>query len=216
MIKKTRPEPYSNEEITYLTQHYADTYTSVLADYLGRSKQSVYDKAKKLGLKKSDSFMRMELQRQGSLLKISGACTRFAGGYINNTKGRKMTPKQRQKIEHTFFKKGSIPHNIKGLGHERICKNQGYVMINIGKRNYALKHRLIWEQHFGPVPEGMIIAFKDHNKLNVTLENLELVSKKEFMARYSISNYPPELRETIKLVKKVKRKIGEIENANKK
>jgi hypothetical protein len=41
------------------------------------------------------------------------------------------------------------------------------------------KHRWVWEQANGKIPEGMDIIFLDNNRLNCTLENLAMVSKAE-------------------------------------
>lgn len=40
-------------------------------------------------------------------------------------------------------------------------------------------HRAVWEEHNGPIPEGMVIIFKDNDKLNCDIENLMLVTKGE-------------------------------------
>ena len=79
------------------------------------------------------------------------------------------------------------------------------VRVKVGK--YALKHRVVWEQNNGPVPDGMVVVFKDGNKLNTAIENLELVSRKELMSKNTIHRYPEELKSTIRLIGKVKRTI---------
>ena len=47
----------------------------------------------------------------------------------------------------TSFKKGHIPKNWKPVGSERI-DTEGYTLIKIAEpRKWALKHRIIWEEH---------------------------------------------------------------------
>lgn len=73
-----------------------------------------------------------------------------------------------------MFKKGHEPHNIKYDGYERINKD-GYTEIRISKGVFREKHRLLWEEHFGEIEKGMNIIFKDGDRTNITIENLEKV-----------------------------------------
>jgi hypothetical protein len=62
--------------------------------------------------------------------------------------------------------------------------NNGYIMIKVTmtgpkKKCWYEKHRWLWEQANGKIPEGMVIIFLDNNPLNCTLENLAVVSKAE-------------------------------------
>lgn len=55
----------------------------------------------------------------------------------------------------------------------------GYMQIKLrhnGKRYGRYVHRLVWETFMGDIPEGLEINHIDHNKLNNSLSNLELVS----------------------------------------
>jgi hypothetical protein len=72
-----------------------------------------------------------------------------------------------------------------------------------------MKHRLIWEQAYGPMPKGTIIIFKDKNRRNFALDNLEAITLKENMERNRMTKYPPELRNLIKLNNKLKKKLNE-------
>lgn len=44
------------------------------------------------------------------------------------------------------------------------------------KQREQLEHRWLWEEAYGPIPAGYDIHHRDGNKLNNTLENLELVA----------------------------------------
>lgn len=84
------------------------------------------------------------------------------------------------------FRAGSIPANTKPLWTERV-DDEGYIQIKVplpnpytkAKTRYMHKHVYVWEQANGPVPEGMVILFKDGNRQNCELDNLTLVSKAE-------------------------------------
>jgi hypothetical protein len=73
---------------------------------------------------------------------------------------------------------------IFAYGKERkVCLNNGYECFAIpakdsttGKKNLMYVHRWIWMQTFGEIPKGMNIHHKDENKLNNSLENLEMIS----------------------------------------
>ena len=41
------------------------------------------------------------------------------------------------------------------------------------------EQRLMWEQAYGPIPDGMDVHHRDENKLNNVLENFELIPKSE-------------------------------------
>ena len=46
-----------------------------------------------------------------------------------------------------------------------------------GNPDYRIsEQRLVWESFNGPIPEGMVVHHKDENKLNNSIENLELMS----------------------------------------
>ena len=76
----------------------------------------------------------------------------------------------------TQFKKGHIPANWKPVGSERVNVD-GYVEIKIREPNkWTLKHRHVWQQHYGDIPKGNMIVFKDGNRLNTDIDNLMMIS----------------------------------------
>lgn len=84
----------------------------------------------------------------------------------------------------TQFRKGQLPHNTKFLGHERVSKD-GYVEISIDainphtgyERRYVLKHRHLWEQKHGPLPDDMCLKCLDGNKENTDPANWEAIPR---------------------------------------
>ena len=197
---------WTQEEIEYLKANFADNYTMNICTILDRSYGSVSGKADFLGLKKSEAFKVMELQKQGERLKKEGQKTRFTQGLVAHNKGKKMDLDTYSKVSKTFFKKGKTAHNLKYDGYQRIDKD-GYVLERIAKGKFVLKHRLVWEENFGKIPKGYCIVFKDKNKLNLSLDNLEMISLKENMKRNNIHRYPEEVKQVIRLTGKLKRII---------
>ena len=50
---------------------------------------------------------------------------------------------------------------------------------NPNKKNFYRLHRLVWETFVGPIPKGLVIHHKDHNKSNNKLSNLQLVTSSQ-------------------------------------
>jgi hypothetical protein len=199
---------WTEEEIEYLKNHFHNSYTKHLCILLNKSYTSIAGKAYSLGLKKSPEFLQSELQIQADRLRIIGADSRYKKGSIPANKGKLMPGELYTKCKPTMFKKGNVPHNTKHDGAERITKD-GYIEIRVKLGVYKLKHRIIYEQHYGPIPAQMKVKFKDGNKLNLNITNLELISNENNMINNSIVRFPKELRQTISLVNKLKRKINE-------
>ncbi len=105
-------------------------------------------------------------------------------GNIPFNKGKKgyMSAEQYEKCKQTMFKKGNIPANHRPIGSERVGKD-GYILIKIQdknlQKNWMPKHRYLYEQKYGKIPEGYKLIFADGNKLNFDLDNLVLVSYSE-------------------------------------
>lgn len=63
-----------------------------------------------------------------------------------------------------------------------ISNGLGYLQVKLrhnGKRHNKYIHRLVWETFKGEIPKHLEINHIDHNKLNNSLSNLELVSHSE-------------------------------------
>lgn len=72
-------------------------------------------------------------------------------------------------------------------------------------------HVLLWREAHGPVPAGHRVCFRDGDRTNITLGNLELVSFAETMRRNSIHNLSPELFGAIHLLGQFKRRIRRLD-----
>lgn len=172
MAKPRTRKLWTQQEIDYIREVYADTPTDQIAQQLGRSCSSVYGMAGVLSLSKSEAYHQAELAKQAERLKEIGSKTRFQKGACPPNKGKKMPAHVYEAVKHTFFKSGHKPPNTKYDGHERICPNDGYILIRVRQGEYKAKHRVVWEQHYGPIPKDMVIRFKDNNKLNTAIVSL--------------------------------------------
>ena len=83
------------------------------------------------------------------------------------------------KANKTSYKKGNIPQTYKPVGTERITED-GYTEIKVKDPNvWKLKHRLIYEEHYGEIPNGYVVMFLDRDKSNFDINNLILISRKQ-------------------------------------
>jgi hypothetical protein len=114
------------------------------------------------------------------------------------------------KIKTTQFKKGGSPPNTKHDGAISLRKDKSgvsYYFIRIAKAKWMALHVKIYQDAYGPIPKNHIIVFKDRNPLNVTLENLECITREENMHRNSFHRLSPEIKQTIKVLTKLKKTI---------
>lgn len=196
---------WTNNELEFLRLHYPNKSTQWVADQLGRSIGSVYSAADVHHVKKSEDYLKEHVYTVGDLPE--GITHRYKKGSIPANKGQKMSDEVREKVKHTWFKKGHVPHNTTFDGYEYEVK--GYIVIRVSKGNFILKHRYIWEQHHGKIPDDMIIVFKDGNKRNFDINNLEMIDRVELMNRNTIQRYPDELKAIIRLNSKLNKRIKE-------
>jgi hypothetical protein len=190
-----------------IRQRYPFEPTKKIADDLGLSESSVYNRAWSMGIKKDPVYLRSTQFPPGYL---GGKVTQFKKGHTPANKGQKMSTDVYQKVAHTMFKKGSKPMNTQPIGtiHQRSDKSgKMYLYIKLADSNWQLLNRYTWEQYHGPIPKGLIVAYKDGNYLNNDINNLMLLTKKENMARNTIQRFPVELQNLIKINCKLNKKI---------
>lgn len=211
MVKKVL---WTDEQIEILRQFYPYMNTDDLAKVMGVKTTRLYNKACVLGLKKSDAYRQVELARQGERLRSLDGATRFQPGHKTWNKGSKGIQIGGKA---TQFKKGNIPHNHKPIGHERINVD-GYLERKVADElgpmnrfNFRPVHRIIWEENHGPIPDDCIVIFKNKNKLDVRLENLEMISRREHAVRNGKSRFPPEIRAVIQAKAVLTRRINKME-----
>lgn len=107
----------------------------------------------------------------------SGLTGRFEKGHVPANKGIRPSDEVLAKCSITWFKKGHANYNHKPIGSERVTVD-GYIEIKVAEPNkWKLKHRVVWEEHNGPIPKGKLISFVDGNPLNCTIENFVMIDK---------------------------------------
>lgn len=196
---------WKESDLAILKKLYSNTKTETVAAIIGIKVSQVYHKANDLGLKKHPEFIKRHARFQpGSTVGIN---TRFKKGNIPQNKGKKMKPEMYEKLKSTMFKKGCKPHNFKNSGYSRITKD-GYIEVK-QENGFKLLHRIVYENCYGPIPNGHNVQFKDGNKQNCTPENLYIINRKEQMIQNSFLNLPDEIIELIRLKARLTRKINQ-------
>ena len=191
-----------------IRERYPFEPTKKIADDLGLSESSVYNRAFAMGIKKDPVYLRSTQFPQGYL---GGKATQFQKGHAPPNKGQKMSTEVYQKVAHTMFKKGSKPTNTQPVGTIHQRKDTGgkmYQYIKLADCNWQLLNRYTWEQHNGPIPKGMVVVYKDGNYMNNDITNLLMITKKENMARNTIQRLPKELQQVMRLKCKLINKIN--------
>lgn len=200
---------------------YPNTQSEKLAKRLRVPLHALYQRAKRLGLKKSAEYMASPAAcrlRRGDNV---GATFRFLPGHVPANRGLRRPGYAPGRMAETQFKKGRQSPNAMPLWTFRF-NSDGYLLLKTGKRmpkpndGWEYVHRLIWEQANGPLPNWTEsrLWWKDRDRGNCALSNLELVTTKEHMSRTTIHRLPPELKSTIFQAGVLKRRIREYEEAH--
>ena len=204
-----RKGPFTDAERQVVAQMYADQPTKKIAEKLNRSLTSVYQAARRWGLEKSPEYL--DSVQSGRLFKGQrrSIATEFKPGQKAWNAGMKGLQIGGEK---TQFKKGNRPQTWVPDGSERITKD-GIRQRKVSDTGYTPKdwrsvHSILWEQHHGPIPPGHLVVFKDRDRTNIVIDNLELISRADNARRNSIHNLPPEIKGAIYAVTALKKGIN--------
>jgi hypothetical protein len=197
-----------------LRKLYPDTPTVELAKVMGRSKESLYGRADILGLKKSAAYLASPAASRLRRGDNVGAAFRFKKGQVPPNKGLRRPGWHRGRMKETQFKKGERSQNYMPLGSTRLI--DGYVYRKVSDVpnvpytvNWKPEHHLIWAKVHGPIPRGHALKFRDGDRMNTRLDNLQLITRRELMRRNTIHNLPQPLKSTIHLLGQLNRHIRE-------
>lgn len=117
-------------------------------------------------------------------------------------------------MKETQFKKGQRSRNYLPVGTVR-ADTEGFMRRKVadglgGFGNYKAWeyiHKRVWADAHGPIPKGHILRFRDGDRSNCALSNLELLTLEDNMRRNTVHNLPPEIRQVIQLTGAVKAQI---------
>jgi hypothetical protein len=186
-------------ELETLRRAYADTPTADIAARLGVSSWSIHHKAQKLRLKKSAGFC------------ASPKSGRRMPGNTPWNKGMKGLDCGGKEGRFGVRTSAGSPAS-RPIGSERV--SQGYLFRKVDNtsdenRNWVPVHHLVWREAGRDIPPGHVLLFKDGNRRNFDLDNLELLSRGEQIHRYSINHYGPEIRQLSRLRGEITKQINQ-------
>jgi len=168
---------WTEQEIDFLKKIYPDNSNKYCAEMLHRTARCVTQKANKIGLHKTPEFARQQREKN-----------QFKKGHTPHNKGKAwkyyMSEEGQRNSAKTQFK-GGVPDKkssvYRPVGYESVRYSHGklpYVYIKVAEdKRMVLKHRWVWEQAHGPIPEGYNVQFKDGNSQNCDLDNLYLIDR---------------------------------------
>lgn len=148
------------------------------------SKEMAEQVNERFGTHFTPSGLKQFRQRHGIKSGLTGW---FREGREPGNKGKRMeeyaSPEAIAKSAKTRFKPGHRPANELQVGDIRQTRD-GYLLRKKSMEGsqwerWEVLHRAVWEEHNGPISEGMMVTFLDGDKTNCSIENLVLISKRE-------------------------------------
>lgn len=196
---------------------YPDLPTADVAKRLERTTHAINARADKLGLHKSAAYLASPAAcrlRRGDQV---GKAHRYPNGHVPANKGLRRPGYSvgRGRMQETQFKKGQrsgVAVKLwKPIGTERISKD-GYLERKVNndlplQARWRAVHLIVWEASNGPLPKSHAVCFKNRDKTDIRLENLELITRRELMARNTVHNLPKPITSAIQLLGQLKRQI---------
>jgi hypothetical protein len=184
-----------------LTRLYPLHDNTTIGKLMGCTEPAVLNRARHLGLKKPAGWVNVGCFNAARSSWNAGKKGWTAGGRSAETR----------------FKAGQKPHTWNPIGHERIT-DDGYLQrkvtdTGVTRRDYVNVHWLIWREAGREIPPGHALVFKDGDKTHIALDNLQLITRRELMARNSVHQLPKALAELVQLRGALLRKINRAERA---
>lgn len=210
--------PWSNEELNTLLSLYPILPTRDLAKSLpARSLSSIYQKARSLGLSKDDPYLSKLRERQLSNIINGGRDYRFVKGQVPHNKG--IIGWDPGGDSHKYrFAKGNIPHTYKPIG-SIITGADGYIKIKVtddGDKHdrWKLLHNYIYESETDEaIPPNYVVIFRDGDRRNFDIDNLECIPRSELMKRNSRHRLPDDIKRVLVVKATLTRKINQAERS---
>lgn len=190
----------TTETESKIAELYPEHSGAEIAELLGISLKTVYLTSARLGLRKTREWIAERSRERSMRPDHGGIAHRFVKGLTAWNKGIHYMAGGRS--AETQFKPGKertgkAADLYKPVGELRTNK-EGYMQRKINDdlpfhKRWRSEHLLIWEAVNGPLPSGHAVVFRDGDKTNLALSNLELVSRRTLMERNSMQRHGPEI-----------------------
>ena len=194
---------------------YADMSNEALGELLGMPMQDIATRASRLGLHKTPAVLTQTYST--SMLRQGRRQGQFTAGFKPWNKGLHGYSVE---LGRSHFKAGNRPPTWVPVGTERwttppraLPHAARYLKRKVAEPNHwALVHRIVWEQHHGPIPEGHAVIFHDSDTSNFDINNLRCISRAE-LSRSNGAAVPIDLLPVWQLTRQLDQEIKEIEKA---
>lgn len=222
-------QAWTKAELERLQALYPNQPTRKLAKLFGRTESSLNGTARKLRLRKTEEYL---LSPEACRLRRGeprpGVATQFQKDHVPANKGLRRPGWSAGRMKETQFVKGQrtgkAAENWKPVG-TILADTEGYLRIKIREAVHGseatgfgnvdvwpLLQRHVWKEHHGAIPKGHVIAFKNGDRQNCAIENLECISRGDLAKRNAMWNrYPRELVEAIMANGALKRKMRSLQ-----
>jgi hypothetical protein len=213
-LQSGRRHIWTPAEDKVLRARFPHEKTASVAKDLGLDTQQLFVRARRLGLSKTAKYLASPDACRLRRGEHVGKAFQFPKGHVPANKGLRRPGYAPGRMASTQFKKGQAPHNGRlPIGAIRLNADGYYekkiASDRVGALNYRALHRILWEDANGPVPPGHVVAFKDGEKLNCVLENLELMTMADNARRNVMwRKMPKELASILALRAAVQRQIN--------
>lgn len=205
---------WTTEDLKVLMRLYPHHPSAWVAGQLNHPLDSVNGMASKLKLRKDPVYKAQAWRWRGMNINEAGKPYRFPKGHAPANKGTRRPGWFVGRMKETQFKKGNRRSDTAPIGGERLI--DGYLYVKMAEVpcvaytvNWKAVHILNWERANGrPLPSGHCLAFRDRDRMNVAVENLELITRRERMLRNSIHRLPPELVHVVQIRAALVRQIN--------
>lgn len=210
-----------------LRKRYAIDSADAIARDLGCTRTRVYQRAHRLGLEKPDTWAsECTRKRWADGRHENSRRQHFPKGHVPANKGLRRPGYSPGRMADTQFKKGQMhgaaQHNYVPIGTEKIDPKRNVLMRKVTDdptifpvKRWRPVHVLAWEREHGAVPAGHIVIFRRGLKTfkaeEITADRLELVTLAENMRRNTIHNYPPSIKDAMRLVGRINRQVRKLE-----
>lgn len=184
---------YTQEQLDFLRHNRATPRAALTALFNAR-----------FGTDKSDKAIISICKKKGWFTGRTGCFSKGHKSWNTGTKGI-------CKANSGCFQKGHLPKNWKPVGSERVDVD-GYVLVKVAEPNvWQLKSVVVWETAHGKIKKGHVIRYKDDNRLNCSIENLDVIRRPVhlYLNQHGYSEMPEELKPSLKMIAEVEVKVFE-------
>lgn len=188
-LKRMELEYWTGEQVQFLRDNYREYGDTELAEIFelkwnkdkGWDKKHIEKKRCYLGLKRTKA-------EKNKINKRNWAQGRFADIHEKMWKERGVTP----------------------IGERKVWRmnNRPTVVIKL-KDGFVHYAHWLWQQVHGPVPEGSVVRLKDGNPMNVTLDNMQCITRAEHAQRNKLADLPDDIIDVVILNRQLKKLIYE-------